>query len=130
MASIFRPSASLALLRPKVSEQTHLSCKFGNFRVLFFSFQEIEKSRREIRIVGVIQDRLFDFVRLMVSRFGIWKVTCTNLSTKERFEFQKKSLRKERLNVRLSGLKASKAQGSIEGISVVEEKEINNKTGN
>ncbi|CAH2069673.1 unnamed protein product [Thlaspi arvense] len=57
------------------------------------------------------------------------KVTCTNLSTKERFEFQKKSLRKERLNLRLCGFKANKAQqGSVEGVSVIEEKELNNIT--
>ncbi|XP_010443371.1 PREDICTED: uncharacterized protein LOC104726252 [Camelina sativa] len=53
------------------------------------------------------------------------KVTCTNLSTKERFEFQKKSLRKQKLNLSLK----PKAQGSsVEGISIVQEKELNNKT--
>ncbi|KAJ4875331.1 Lactoylglutathione lyase / glyoxalase I family protein [Raphanus sativus] len=60
------------------------------------------------------------------------KVTCTNHdhSTIERFDFQKnKSLRKERLNGRWScGLKANQAQGSAEGISVVQEKEVNNQT--
>jgi len=39
-------------------------------------------------------------------------------------------VRKERINVKFYSLKA-KAQGSsIEGISVVQEKELNNKTGN
>ncbi|XP_010451765.1 PREDICTED: uncharacterized protein LOC104733936 [Camelina sativa] len=53
------------------------------------------------------------------------KITCTNLSTKERFEFQKKSLRKQKLNLSLK----PKAQGSsVEGTSVVQEKELNNKT--
>ncbi|CAA7062453.1 unnamed protein product [Microthlaspi erraticum] len=56
------------------------------------------------------------------------KVNCTNLSPKERIEFQKKSLRKERLNVRLCSLKVNKAQGSIDGLTVVEEKVVNNKT--
>lgn len=56
-----------------------------------------------------------------------WKVTCT----KEGIGFQKRSLRKERVNVRLCGLKANKAQGSsTDGIIVVDEKEANNKTGN
>ncbi|KAL0710117.1 hypothetical protein Bca4012_017095 [Brassica carinata] len=53
------------------------------------------------------------------------KVACTNLSTKERLEFQSKSLRKEKLNVRLRGVKANQAQGTS---VVTEEKELNNKT--
>ncbi|KAF8100466.1 hypothetical protein N665_0224s0049 [Sinapis alba] len=53
------------------------------------------------------------------------KVACTNLSTKERLKFQSKSLKKERLNVRLRGVKANQAQGSS---VVTEEKELNNKT--
>ncbi|CAG7910264.1 hypothetical protein BRARA_J01129 [Brassica rapa] len=55
------------------------------------------------------------------------KVSCTNhLPAIERFEFQKnKNLRKDRLN---GILKANQAHGSAEGISVVQEKEINNQT--
>ncbi|KAL0673350.1 hypothetical protein Bca4012_001331 [Brassica carinata] len=53
------------------------------------------------------------------------KVTCTNLSTKERLEFHNKSLRKEKLNIRLRGVKANQAQGTS---VVTEEKELNNKT--
>ncbi|KAG2333261.1 hypothetical protein Bca52824_004441 [Brassica carinata] len=53
------------------------------------------------------------------------KVACTNLSTKERLEFQSKSLRKEKLNVRLRGVKANQTQGTS---AVTEEKELNNKT--
>ncbi|KAG2297263.1 hypothetical protein Bca52824_043932 [Brassica carinata] len=54
------------------------------------------------------------------------KVTCTNLSTKERLEFHNKSLRKEKLNIGLRGVKANQAQGTS---VVTEEKELNNKTG-
>ncbi|CAH8377207.1 unnamed protein product [Eruca vesicaria subsp. sativa] len=53
------------------------------------------------------------------------KVACTNLSSKERLEFQSKNLRKEKLNVRLRGVKANQAQGTS---AVTEEKELNNKT--
>ncbi|CAN7114868.1 uncharacterized protein LOC103856775 [Brassica rapa] len=53
------------------------------------------------------------------------KVTCTNLSTKERLDFHNKSLRKEKLNIRLRGVKANQAQGTS---VVTEEKELNNKT--
>ncbi|CAG7879958.1 hypothetical protein BRARA_C01209 [Brassica rapa] len=53
------------------------------------------------------------------------KVTCTNLSTKERLEFHNKSLRKEKLDIRLRGVKANQAQGTS---VVTEEKELNNKT--
>lgn len=53
------------------------------------------------------------------------KVTCTNLSTKERLEFHNKSLRKEKLNIRLRGVKGNQAQGTS---VVTEEKELNNKT--
>ncbi|KAF3567918.1 hypothetical protein DY000_02017553 [Brassica cretica] len=51
------------------------------------------------------------------------KVTCTNHhSTIERFDFRKnKNLRKDRLN---GSLKANQAQGSAEGIRVVQEKEL------
>ncbi|EOA14038.1 hypothetical protein CARUB_v10027172mg [Capsella rubella] len=57
------------------------------------------------------------------------EVTYLNLSTKERFEFQKKSVTKQRLSLRFCSLKANKAQGSsVEGISAVEEKELTNKT--
>lgn len=61
--------------------------------------------------------------------FGNWKVTCTNHhSTIERFDFRKnKNLRKDRLN---GSLKANQAQGSAEGIRVVQEKEVCNQTGN
>lgn len=73
-------------------------------------------------------------LKLIVCVGLMTKVTCTNHhhSTLERFDFQKnKSLRKERLNGRWScGLKANQAQGSAEGISVVQEKEVNNQTGN
>ncbi|CAN8248373.1 unnamed protein product [Cochlearia groenlandica] len=55
------------------------------------------------------------------------KITCTNLCTKERFEFHKQSLRTRRLSVKLCGLKTYQAKGSIEGISVAEHIEINNK---
>ncbi|CAN7032340.1 unnamed protein product [Brassica oleracea var. botrytis] len=55
------------------------------------------------------------------------KVTCTNHhSTIERFDFRKnKNLRKDRLN---GSLKANQAQGSAEGIRVVQEKEVCNQT--
>ncbi|CAN6862124.1 unnamed protein product [Brassica oleracea] len=55
------------------------------------------------------------------------KVACTNHhSTIERFDFRKnKNLRKDRLN---GSLKANQAQGSAEGIRVVQEKEVCNQT--